>query len=328
MSGDPSVREKTKEAVMAAAKALHYTPNRAASALGKQTVIKLAVVYSPTTKLYYTTMEQGFRQCEEELFDYGLSLEYHTTTIPGWKPQEEILSQLLLRPDIDGIVLQPASQHKLDQAIDALVYAGKPVVTFGTDAPCSKRLFHVSCNAYQSGRIASQMLEKELHTPGPVYLVASETDQHQALERHRGFLERFQARCPDVPVKTLTPQSIDQYYSAVYDLVLREPIAGIFCSDAFTASVGAVLQSLGRPDIPLVGFDLTPESISLLQDEYIRVLLDQKPNVHSYIAAKLMFQFLSDGIQPDPIIHTPVYLYTSECISPAFETMPQPLSND
>ena len=36
MSGDPTVRDQTREAVMQAAASLSYTPNRAASALGKQ----------------------------------------------------------------------------------------------------------------------------------------------------------------------------------------------------------------------------------------------------------------------------------------------------
>ena len=119
MSGDPSVRDKTKDAVLQAAAALSYTPNRAASALGKQKQINLALVYSKPSEVYFRDLERGFRRCAEELFDYGLNLHDFTTTEPGWEAQKAILDQLM-ESDIDDVCASSAAtQCDPDESADS-----------------------------------------------------------------------------------------------------------------------------------------------------------------------------------------------------------------
>ena len=160
MAEDPTVLPKTKEAVLQAAQALGYVPDRAASAIGRQKVIKIAVVYAKPSDIYFSDLEQGFQQRARELFDYGLHLEYRVSAQADWKDQENILLSLLDEPDLNGVICQPLSIDKLNPSINKLVQAGIPVVTVGSDAPDSQRLSFVGCHAYRSGRIAGQRESK------------------------------------------------------------------------------------------------------------------------------------------------------------------------
>jgi len=314
MSGDTSVREKNRIAILEAAAELNYTPNRAASALGKQKQIRLAVVYSRFTDLYFPDVERGFQQCISELFDYGLDLEFHVTKAKEIELQQQILGSLIERDDIDGIVLQPLNQMQLNEMINALVAAGKPVATFGTDAPESNRLFYVSCNGYRAGRIAGQLMVLQRKPNGTVLILDAADGQTQMKERKRGFLEKIREMDPTLSVHCPTLPKPSDYYQFVMEAVSEQDIAGIYVTDAHVIYAGQALKDLKRTDIPLIGYDPSEQATSLMRSGHISFILDQRPEVFSYLSAKLLFEYLSEGNKPSPIRYTPLYILTSECL--------------
>lgn len=316
MSGDPTVRDQTREAVMQAAASLSYTPNRAASALGKQKQVNLAVVYSKPSEIYFSDLERGFRRCAGELFDYGLNLQYFTTREPGWEAQRSILDGLLNRNDIDGVIVQPVSANKLDPSIDALVQRGKPVVTVGSDAPESLRMCFVGCDAVRSGRIAGQLMAAYMGRRGSIFIVSDQSDQEQARKWADGLTARIQGSDPGIKFRVPTASEASLPTSIlIRHLVQSGQIDGIFCTSGNnTIETAEILRELNAANITLAGFDLSPASAALMKDGWIDVLLDQKPDVHAYEAAKLLFYHIADGICSDSVYTLPIYLHTSECL--------------
>lgn len=317
MSGDLSVRERTRASVLQAAQELQYTRNRAASALARNREIKLAVVYSNTTEAYFPEVEQGFRQCAKELMDFGMELEFHLTQQRGWQSQKPILEALLQRDDIVGVVVQPYSATMLNGEIDALVQAGKPVVTFGADAPGSKRLCYVGPDAYKSGRIGGQILANYVGKQGKVFVINQGDDHMQTRERCRGFLDRMKEHYPNLQAFEMNlPDNSNLYYDMVRSIVENEQVAGIFCTDANTCVAGQVLKDLGQRDTALVGFDLSNQGVELMKQGFIKVIIEQKPAVFSHLATQMLFRHIAEGKVLEPINKTPLYIMTSECLEP------------
>ena len=315
MGGEPNVRERTREAVLRAAEELHYTRNRAASALARNRQVKLAVVYSQTTDAYFPEVEQGFRQCHKELVDFGLDLEFHITRQLGWQAQKPLLDALLADDSIRGVVVQPFSANQLNSEINALVAAGKPVVTFGADAPDSQRLCYVGPDAYRSGRIGGQILANYVGKRGKVFVINQGFDHMQTRQRCRGFRDRMTEHYPNIQTFEMNlPENSNLYYDTVHSIVTHEDVAGIFCTDANTSVAGRVLRDLHRQDIALVGFDLSTEGIELMRGGFIKVIIEQKPESFSYLALRLLFQYITEGKVPEVINKTPLYIMTSECI--------------
>lgn len=315
MSGEQNVRGKTREAVLAAAKELNYTPNRAASALARNRKVRIAVVYSHTTEAYFPEVEKGFRDCEAAFADFGMELEFCVTRQRGWQSQQPLLDGLLDREDIDGVIIQPFSSAMLNGSIDALVAAGKPVITFGADAPESRRLCYVGPDAYKSGRIGGQILANYVGKRGKVYIINQGSDHMQTIERCRGFLDRMKEHYPNLEAYEVNlPDDSGLYYDMVKNIVEKGQADGLFCTDANTFVAGQVLRDLGSKDIALVGFDLSADGIRLMQDGYIKVIIEQKPAEFSALAAQIMFQHLVEHTTPAELNKTPLYIMTSECI--------------
>ena len=314
MSGE-AVRDKTREAVLKAAKELNYTPNRAASALARNRKVKLAVVYSHTTEAYFPEVEKGFRDCAAAFADFGMELEFCVTRQRGWQSQKPILEGLLDREDIDGVIIQPYSSHQLNDAINKLTESGIPVITFGADAPDSKRLCYVGPDAYKSGRIGGQILANYVGKRGKVYIINQGADHMQTMDRTRGFLDRMKEHYPNLEAYEVNlPDDSGLYYDMVKNIVEKGQADGLFCTDANTFVAGQVLKDLQAKDIALVGFDLSTDGISLMQEGYIKVIIEQKPAEFSAIAAQIMFQYVAERTKPEPMNKTPLYIMTSECI--------------
>lgn len=315
MSGETNVRETTREAVLNAAKELNYKPNRAASALARNRKVRLAVVYSHTTEAYFPEVEKGFRDCQQSFSDYGMELEFFVTRQRGWAEQQPILQALAARSDIDGVILQPFSSTQLDEAINALVEAGKPVVTFGADAPNSKRLCYVGPDAYKSGRIGGQILANYVGKHGKVYILNQDADHLQTIDRTRGFLDRMKEHYPNMEAYEVNlPVDPKQYYDMVKNIVEKEQADGLFCTDANTVVAGQVLRDLQKRDIALVGFDLSASGIKLMHEGFIKVIIEQKPAEFSAWAAQILFHHIVERTVPEKLNKTPLYIMTSECI--------------
>lgn len=314
MSGDHSVKDKTRQAVLQAATELHYTRNRAATALARNKVLHIAVVYSQTTDAYFPEVEAGFKNALRDFGDYGLDLEFCLTHKTGSEAQRVILESILHRDDIEGVILQPFSTKHLNDAIDALVDAGKPVVTFGADAPHSKRLCYVGPDAYKSGRIGGQILANYIGKQGKVFVI-NQGDNHMATrERSRGFLDRIHEHYPNIDAFEMNlPENSNLYYDMVLSVMENEKISGIFCTDANTVLAGRVLHDLHEKNVSVVGFDISKNSIELMRDGYIKVIIETKPEITSFQAAKIMYEYLIDRIIPQEINYTPIYIMTSEC---------------
>ena len=316
MSGDETVRAKTRDAVLQAAEELHYTRNRAAAALAKNRILNIAVVYSHTTEAYFPEIEKGFKRALQEFCDFGLRLEWCITNERGPKAQRAILESILAREDLDGVIIQPYSASRLDDLIDALTDQGKIVVTFGTDAPDSKRLCYVGPDAYRSGRIGAQILANYIGKHGKVFVINQGRDHMQTRERSSGFMDRVAEHYPNIQIFEMNlPENSDLYSDMVVRILENEAIAGIFCTDANTLLAGRVLKDQKKQDVVLVGFNLSESGIALMKEGFIKVIIDTAPEAYAYLAAKVMYEHLSEGIRPERKIQTPISILTSECFA-------------
>ena len=314
MSRQPGVKEQTRECILQAARELNYTRNQAASALARNRKIRIAVVYSIVIdNAYYPEVEQGFLQAERELRDFGLELEFFTSTEHSAIHEPKVLQQLIARQDIDGVILEPSSGMQLNGLIAQLQDAGKSVVTFGSDTVESRRIFHVGGDGYRSGRIAAQILANYIGKNGNVCVFSDMSDHVQDKDRRAGFCDRIREHYPNITVETIKAEQGD-YSKLVREAVEKGNIAGLFCTDARTVLAGSVLRELGRSDIPLVGFDLSEEGKKLMHQGFIKVIIEQKPELFSYLAAKRLFTYLAEGEMPREVEQTPLYILTSECL--------------
>ena len=314
MSGRERVAEPTRQRILAAAAELGYRKNVIASALALAKRARIGLVYSELTKGYFPEVEQGFLRFADEYQDYGLDIEFakgHDTSV---EHQAEALEAMLADDSITGVILQPVSADGLDSCISRLTEAGKPVITFGSDAPASSRLAYIGPNAYKAGRIGAQILANYIGKRGVALVVSRGPEHMQTRERRHGFYDMLAEYYPEVEPTELVIEDPEATYAAIRAVVERQAIAAIFSTYADSSIAGQVLHDLARRDIVLVGFDTSEETLSLMQKGYIKIILEQNPADFSYRALKMMFDYKFFQQVPDPVVTTEVSILTSECL--------------
>lgn len=314
MSQSEPVPDATRDAILAAAAELGYVKNSLASALANARQERIGLVYGAVTAAYFPEVERGFTRFANEFRDYGLTVEFATLD-KTVEDQRATLEAMLADESITGVVLQPLSASRLAPVIQALSDAGKPVITFGSDAPDTARLAYVGPDGYKAGRIGAQILANYIGRQGLVLVVSRSPEHIQTRDRRRGFFDVLGESFPQAVGSDLVIDNTDETYETIKRQVLEHDPRGIFITYADSAIGGRVLRDLGRGDIVLIGFDMSEETATLMKQGWIQLILEQNPEVFSYQALKMMFDLRYGGKVPKRIVTTEISVLTSEFLT-------------
>lgn len=313
ISGNERVGDKARETILRVARELGYKKNNFASALAKGKNVKIAIVYTEITSAYFPEVKKGFLNCAEEWRDLGVTVEFLTIYEKGYEHQTQVLQKILQSGSYNGVIIQPISKTKLDPIIDKLVAQGIPVITFGGDCITEKRLCYIGPDAYKSGRIGAQILANYVGGQGTVFIISQGIEHMQTVDRIRGFHDRVREYNPKIQAFEITiPDNSNLYYDMVKTVVKNENVVGLFCTDANSYVAGEVMKDLGRTDISVVGFDMSPMAAALMKDEYLKVIIDQNAEKIAYSSLKAMLNYIYNGTIPEKKQLTDVSIIISE----------------
>ena len=316
MSGTEHVGHKTRISVLKAAEELNYQRNIIASALSRGKDTRIAIIYTEMTKPYFPEVEKGFVQCAKELRDYGLSIELIKLYDSDVNCQIEAVKQILSDGSIDGLIIQPIDSSLLDPYLNELSEQGRPVITFGSDAPLSSRISYVGPDAYKAGRISAQIMANYIAKKGHVALISGSYRHSQTGDRVRGFKDRVSEYYPDLYLTELITAKDNPtfYYDFIKTLVSNESIQGLYCTSANAYIAGEVLRDMGVKDAVVVGFDISQMATDLMKQGHLKVIIEQNPFHFSYVALKTMFNYIYLNEKPQELQHTAISILTSECL--------------
>jgi len=125
--------------------------------------------------------------------------------------------------------------------------------------------------------------------------------------RHLGFknaMEEVGIEFPEANIKESITYTRDESYQFAQDLINANPDLSILWCNYDEAVLGALkaIEDAGKSGEILVGgFDGSPESLQAVLDERINVMAIQPLYYHGTIVAQQMFDYLTDGTQPESI---------------------------
>jgi ribose transport system substrate-binding protein len=190
-----------------------------------------------------------------------------------------------------GILVSVARPEIFNDAINAAVAQGIPVICIDADAPESKRVLFIGTDNFRAGQESGRSMAKLLKGQGKIVIV-SIPGQLNLDDRVRGVNDALQ-KFPGIKVV----QTIDDKGDArsANDQVSKiaagkDKIDGIICLEASGGSGTA--EALHRLDltgkVAIVAFDKDPETLDFIQNGAINDTIAQKPYVMAYYGLKLL----------------------------------------
>lgn len=317
LNGNKNISHETRRKVLEMAMELGYKPNQAARSLvmKKKYLIGLIVFSEPV--YFWNEIRHGVSRAEEELFDYGVMVEYVVTDIRYPEEQLEAINRLVEK-GVDAIAISPNEPELLTDLIDQVIERGIPVFTFSSDVPNSRRLCYIGANYIHGGRLAGELLGKFIESKGKVAILTFTATVLSIQQRITGFREV-------VPhfsnMEIIGPYKLSRTGEDVYDFVIdliqqNSDLKGIFVSYGVLDIVGKAVKDMNKEGIvKLVGYDLSEEIESLIMQDTVQASICQEPTAQGYYATKLLFKYLTENKNPPFIINTKLEVIFRENIN-------------
>jgi simple sugar transport system substrate-binding protein len=219
------------------------------------------------------------------------------------QPEEisDINSYLARKPAGMSVFLADSNAGKT--VIDRLVKSGIPVVIWNADAPNTKRLAYVGQDNPRAGQSAGQLMAKHLQakhiSTGTIALFATDATASYAQERTGGFKKALGAAMPGI--KFTTQVSLGSDISAAVgkvDAAVRgkSNIVGMYSSDEqITAAAIWEQRNSSAGKYVIVGHNLLPKELQLMQQGYLNGVVGQDPYMQGYLAVQWIYTFVTTG---------------------------------
>ncbi|WP_328812515.1 LacI family DNA-binding transcriptional regulator [Rhodococcus sp. NBC_00297] len=192
-----------------------------------------------------------------------------------------------------GVILKAPAAPDVAAAVDRLVAAGIPVVTYVTDIPGSRRSGYVGMDNRAAGETAAYLITTMMaDRPGDVLVTLSSNAFHGEEEREMGFRTALR-RLPG-PVRTVVEIAEndgldDRVESLVLDALDRHPtISAVYSCGGGNSAIVRAFRTLDRPCRVFVAHDLDADNRDLLYRRQISAVLEHDMRADAQRACRMV----------------------------------------
>ncbi|MHC4536996.1 MAG: substrate-binding domain-containing protein [Planctomycetota bacterium] len=206
--------------------------------------------------------------------------------------EARVVEQLIARR-MDALIVTAADPKVFVIPINKAIDAGIPVITFGNDAPESKRLCYVGTDDYNAGWVAGKEVSHWLNGEGEVG-ISTYTGLGFLDKRVKGFVDALARFGPDIKVVATVNDEGDvaKAESLITSMMLANPeIDCIFCSHGNPGpGAAAALRNLDLQDkVDIMAFDFGTPVIELIEKGQIRATVAQGAYLMGYQAMMMAY---------------------------------------
>ncbi len=280
------------------------TPCLAGGATVKETAptstkkLRLAFITCSVEGKFFEPVKQGMRDAAQKM---GVECSFLGTEGVDL-PQQAAMVRQAVADGYDGIALNLVDAEAFDEVVRETIQKGVPVVAFNTDdhATPNDRLSAVSQRLREAGRALARRVAPEI-PDGAHILMTMHDDGISSLEdRLAGLQEVLRTKKIRWTV-AVTGNDATQGAEVVADLLRQHPdiriILGTGQSDTQAAG-HAIEQHFADNGSWAAGFDLSAETLRLIDAGHIRCTVDQQPYIQGFYPVVQLTLYLRYGIVP------------------------------
>ena len=317
-----NVSSKARQLVENAMKDLKYKRNLIASSLAYNKIWRVAVLIPQPHKRsegFWEQVNSGIRWASEVVHDYGVEVDafrFDDSDASHFISQTHKIFEDNYHAVLVASVLYEETKHFFDLCVQHhLKYCQINTYIERND---DEFLFYLGQDSYHSGFLAAKLLDFGLEPGSTAMILHLERSIYNAahlIEKEKGFEDYFKSHTDINTAKAIfyqIHQKVDFEKFITYQLRSYPDLKGIFVTTARVHHLVPILEKLGRTDIKLVGFDLTPKNLEYLQSEKIDFLINQNPIKQGYMGVLNIMNYLVLKQSLSQIQHLPLDIVVKE----------------
>jgi simple sugar transport system substrate-binding protein len=223
---------------------------------------------------------------------------------------------------IDATSFTAPVKNAMDSGIPVISYNADGVVSKGVADIGTNRLCYVGQALYNSGVAMGNRIMSLVPTPGEVVIFIATPGSGNIQPRYDGAASVLTPK--GYTVKEIATGALTSQESAAEKAFLvgaKSTLKGAFAVDAgSTELLGPALASVGLK-IPAGGFDLTPGTLTAINNGQLNFTIDQNPYLQGFLPVLYLYLFnLTGGLVSPPNTDTGLTFVTKSNVGPYLNT--------
>ncbi|MGX1497817.1 ribose transport system substrate-binding protein [Labrenzia sp. MBR-25] len=267
---------------------------------------------------FFQNMMVGAEEHQKRRGDYELKAV-------GMQNETDFESQInavenFITQGVDAIVVAPADSRAMVRPLKKAMEAGIVVVNFDValDEEAKKQqgveLAFVGPDNRGGAKLAGDALGKKLGEGGKVVIIEGNPGADNATQRRLGFedsVAEYKLDLLDSRTAHWETEEANQVFATM--LTAHPDIQGVMAAnDSMAIGVVKALESAGRTDIEVVGFDNIPAVGPMIEDGRMLATVDQFGTDMAANAIDMALDVVSTGEQLQGWVKTPIELVTAK----------------
>ena len=249
--------------------ALLVAVSSAASAAGE----KIGLVVSTQNNPFFVTLKEGAVKKANELGYELIVLDSQND------PSKELgnVEDLLVK-GVDVLLINPTDSDAVVSSVRAANRSKIPVVTLDRAANGGKVVSHVASDNVLGGEVAGNYIVEKLGGKGKVVELEGIPGTTAARDRGEGFNKAIVGKL-DVVAKQAADFDRTKGLTVMENILQAQPeINAVFAhNDEMALGALKAIESSGRKNVIVVGFDATDDDVAAVKDGKLSATVAQKP---------------------------------------------------
>jgi simple sugar transport system substrate-binding protein len=288
---------------------------------------KFAFVNHVTTNPFFVPTQYGLADAAALL---GLPKPSWTGSETSNVPQMVSATNSAISAKANGIAVAVISATAFTTPVANAMHDGIPVVSYNADGntgdPGTNRLAYIGQDLFVSGQALGQKIAASMPSGGDAVGFIATPGTANIQPRIDGAKAAIKASGKNINFTSVASGAqLPQENTTINSYVLahKSSLKGIFAVDAgSTQTVGAIVAKYGlQHQVASGGFDLTPQTLSAINNGSLGFTIDQQPYLQGFLPVLALYLFnLSGGLVNPPETNTGLTFVTKSNVSQYLHT--------
>lgn len=296
-------------------KEIDFKPNLIAQNLKNNKTYTIDVLLpDPLVDPFWIPVNKGIVTATNEFNPFGVLVRKYFYD-PNNKSSFLGQSQKAIRSNPDVLVIVPIFLKESKEILKTCKNANIITVMFNNPLGTLKDYVFIGQNLVQSGRVAASLMDKIIGKNDKIAIVHINREPHMLLKEN-GFKNFFAENGNRHHILTsISFESTDKctFTREVSLFLNRNPeTTSFYVTNSKAYMLLEALQSLGKKDMAIIGYDLLAENIKYLKEGKIDFLIHQKPYRQAYLSIAYISEHLLFGKKLPNCEFLPIDVITAE----------------
>ena len=315
-----NVAHEVRSLVLQVMEELGFERNLMASTLAYNRVFRIvALIPDPSVDPYWEQPYIGIQHASKAIQHYGIQVEFKFFDL--FSPSDfDTKSREVLESAPQGILFPPIFESVGIKLLEGAQELNIPCVLINTYLQHKDALSYIGQNSFQSGVLAGRLMDFSIKDGETVFILNLDKETQNARhlqDKQQGFMHYFAKKSSkSILVRNFDFEDFDneEALCLFMDKVLADNpnTTGLFVTNSRAYKLVNCLTEQQLKKMSIVGFDLIPRNIELLNAQKINFLINQNSVEQGMLGIYFLFRILFKKEKTEQLWYLPLDIVVPE----------------